>query len=85
MNELEISVALMNRLCKKAGAERVSEEGAEELGKVQKKHGIMLHTLEGKPLNRKILKSQLEKSQEDCSSTIIRGRLPFPFVLRGSN
>ena len=34
MNELEISVAPMNRLCKKAGAKRVSEEGAKELGKV---------------------------------------------------
>ena len=42
MNELEISVALMNRLCKKAGAERVSEEGAKELGKVLEEIGVKI-------------------------------------------
>ena len=34
MNELEISVAPMIRLCKKAGAKRVSEEAAKELARV---------------------------------------------------
>ncbi len=34
MKELEISVAPMHRLCKKAGAERVSEAAAQELAKV---------------------------------------------------
>jgi len=33
MNELEISVAPMIRLCKKAGAKRVSEEAAKELAR----------------------------------------------------
>ncbi len=42
MNELEISVAPMNRLCKKAGAVRVSEEGAKELGKVLEKIGVKI-------------------------------------------
>ena len=35
----------------------------------------MLCKLEEKPLKRKIFKLRLEKSQEICSSTIIRGRL----------
>ena len=33
MIKLEIAVAPMHRLCKKAGAERVSEAGAKELAK----------------------------------------------------
>ncbi len=42
MNELEISIAPMSRLCKKAGAARVSEEGAKELGKVLEKIGVQI-------------------------------------------
>ena len=42
MNELEISVAPMIRLCKKAGAERVSEEGAKELAKVLDEIGFKI-------------------------------------------
>ena len=42
MNELEISVALMHRICKKAGAKRVSEEGAKELGKILEGIGIKI-------------------------------------------
>lgn len=34
MNDLEISAAPMHRLCKKAGADRVSEAAAEELARV---------------------------------------------------
>ena len=34
MKELEIAVAPMHRLCKKAGAERVSEAAAKELERV---------------------------------------------------
>ena len=33
MNELVIAVAPMHRLCKKAGADRVSEAAAKELAK----------------------------------------------------
>ena len=33
MNDLEIAVAPMHRLCKKAGADRVSEAAAKELAK----------------------------------------------------
>jgi histone H3/H4 len=42
MNELEISVAPMHRLCKKAGADRVSEAAAEELAKVLGEIGIKI-------------------------------------------
>jgi DNA-binding protein len=42
MNELEISIAPMKRLCKKAGAKRVSEEGAKELGKVLEGIGVRI-------------------------------------------
>lgn len=42
MNELEISVAPMNRLCKKAGAKRVSEKAAKELGKILEELGVKI-------------------------------------------
>jgi DNA-binding protein len=42
MNELEISVAPMHRLCKKAGADRVSEEATKELAKVLETIGIKI-------------------------------------------
>jgi DNA-binding protein len=42
MNELIIAVAPMHRLCKKAGADRVSEAGAEELAKVLGEIGIKI-------------------------------------------
>ena len=42
MNELELSVAPMHRLCKKAGADRVSEAAAEELAKVLEEIGIKI-------------------------------------------
>ena len=42
MNELEISVAPMSRICRKAGAKRVSEEGAKELGKVLEGIGVKI-------------------------------------------
>ena len=42
MTELEISVAPMHRLCKKAGADRVSEAAAEELAKVLEDIGIKI-------------------------------------------
>ena len=69
MNELEIAVAPMHRLCKKAGADRVSEAAAQELAKVLeeiglrllKKHLITQCTLEEKLSKPKILKSRQEK------------------------
>ena len=42
MNELEIAVAPMHRLCKKAGAERVSEAAAKELEKVLDEIGVKI-------------------------------------------
>jgi histone H3/H4 len=42
MNESEIAVAPMHRLCKKAGADRVSEAAAEELGKVLDEIGLKI-------------------------------------------
>jgi histone H3/H4 len=42
MNELEIAVAPMHRLCKKVGADRVSEAAAEELAKVVEEIGIKI-------------------------------------------
>jgi histone H3/H4 len=42
MKELEISVAPMHRLCKKAGADRVSEEAAKELAKVLEELGVKI-------------------------------------------
>ena len=42
MNELEIAVAPMHRLCKKAGAERVSEEAAKELAKELEEIGVKI-------------------------------------------
>jgi DNA-binding protein len=42
MNELEISVAPMHRICKKAGADRVSEEATKELAKVLETIGVKI-------------------------------------------
>ena len=42
MTELEIAVAPMHRLCKKAGADRVSEAAAEELAKVLEEIGVKI-------------------------------------------
>ena len=39
MKEIEIAVAPMHRLCKKVGAERVSEAAAQELAKVLEEIG----------------------------------------------
>ena len=42
MTELEIAVAPMHRLCKKAGAERVSEAATKELAKVLEEIGVKI-------------------------------------------
>jgi DNA-binding protein len=42
MNELEIAVAPMHRICKRAGADRVSEAAAELLAKVLEEIGIKI-------------------------------------------
>ena len=42
MKEIELALAPMHRLCKKAGAERVSEEAAQELAKVLVEIGIKI-------------------------------------------
>ena len=42
MNELVIAVAPMHRLCKKAGADRVSEAAAKELAKVLEEIGVKI-------------------------------------------
>ncbi len=42
MTNSELAVAPMRRLCKKVGAERVSEAAAEELAKVLEKIGIKI-------------------------------------------
>ena len=42
MNELEIALAPMHRLCEKAGADRVSEAAAKELGRVLGKIGLKI-------------------------------------------
>jgi DNA-binding protein len=42
MNELEIAVAPMHRLCIKAGAERVSEKAAKELERVLDEIGVKI-------------------------------------------
>ena len=42
MNELKIAVAPMHRLCRNAGAERVSEAAAKELAKVIEDIGVKI-------------------------------------------
>jgi len=42
MVESEIAVATMHRLCKKAGAERVSEAAAKELAKALEEIGVKI-------------------------------------------
>ena len=42
MNELVMAVAPMHRLCKKAGAARVSEAAAKELAKVLEEIGVRI-------------------------------------------
>jgi DNA-binding protein len=42
MTELEIAVAPMHRLCKKAGADRVSEAAAKELAKALEDIGLKI-------------------------------------------
>ena len=42
MVDLELAVAPMHRICKKAGAERVSEAAAEEMAKVLEDVGIRI-------------------------------------------
>ncbi len=61
MTELEIAVAPMHRLCKKAGADRVSEAAAKELAKALEEIGVKIAkealdmpcTLEEKPSKQK--------------------------------
>jgi histone H3/H4 len=43
MTELEIAVAPMHRLCKKAGADRVSEAAAKELAKALEEIDFAMH------------------------------------------
>ena len=42
LTELEIAVAAMHRLCRKAGAGRVSEAAARELAKVLEEVGVKI-------------------------------------------
>ena len=42
MDELEIALAPMHRLCKNAGADRVSEAAAKELAKVLEEIGVKI-------------------------------------------
>jgi len=42
MADPELAVAPMHRICKKAGAERVSESAAEELAKVLDEFGVKI-------------------------------------------
>lgn len=42
MSSGELAVAAMHRICKKAGAERVSESAAEEMGKILEEIGIKI-------------------------------------------
>jgi histone H3/H4 len=42
MTEVEIAVAAMHRICKKAGAERVSETATKELAKSLQEIGIKI-------------------------------------------
>jgi histone H3/H4 len=42
LTELEIAVAPMHRLCKKAGADRVSEAAAKELAKALEEIGVKI-------------------------------------------
>jgi histone H3/H4 len=42
MVELELAVAPMHRLCKKAGADRVSEAAAKELAKALEEVGVKI-------------------------------------------
>ena len=73
MKELEIAVAPMHRLCKKTGADRVSEAAAEELAKVLEEIGVKIakealdYAMHSgrKTIKAKILKSLLEKLLEN--------------------
>jgi histone H3/H4 len=38
----ELAIAAMHRICKKAGAERVSESAAEEMGRVLEQIGVRI-------------------------------------------
>lgn len=42
MTDLELAIAPMHRLCKKAGAERVSEAASKELAKALQEIGIKM-------------------------------------------
>jgi len=42
MAEGELAIAAMHRICKKAGAERVSETAAEEMAKVLEEVGVKI-------------------------------------------
>jgi len=42
MNQLEMAVSPMHRLCKKAGADRVSEAAAKELARVLEEIGVRI-------------------------------------------
>jgi len=42
MADPELAIAAMHRLCKKAGAERVSEGAAKELGRILEEVGIKI-------------------------------------------
>ena len=88
MTELEIAVAPMHRLCKKAGADRVSEAAAKELAKALEEIGVKIakEALDyAMHAGRKTIKAEdieiaLEKSWEN-NNLITSSSLPFFFFV----
>ena len=78
MTELEIAVAPMHRLCKKAGADRVSEAAAKELAKALEEIGVKIakEALDhAKQARRKTIKAEDIKT----ATRKITGNLSFDY------
>ena len=78
MTELEIAVAPMHRLCKKAGADRVSEAAAKELAKVLGEIGVKI-AKEALDYAMHARRKTIKAEDIEIATTKVTGKLSFDY------